>query len=165
MTEPQPQPNKWFTVPSPIRKLFRLFPLKIYPSNALPERCSPPSTEVPTLYVFVDERDALSGRPSFNPTCLRAQIALKIAGVKFRLAASNNHASPTGSLPFLLPSPGEDPVPASKIERYAREKGTAGMQDVESLRVQAYWALLDHRIRNFWVCPPRAAAWPSLQSP
>ena len=49
-------------------------------------------------------------------------------GVDFVTISSNNHASPSGALPFLLPAsnsknPGEAvvPVPAARIERWMRE--------------------------------------------
>lgn len=50
-------------------------------------------------------------------------------GINFVTISSNNHASPTGALPFLIPassseSPGEAalPVPSNRIERWILEK-------------------------------------------
>lgn len=50
-------------------------------------------------------------------------------GIDFVTISSNNHASPTGALPFLLPAsssknPGEAvlPVPSTRIERWIRER-------------------------------------------
>ena len=57
------------------------------------------------------------------------QAYLKFRGIDFFTISSNNHASPTGALPFLLPAsntknPGEAliPVPSTRIERWIREK-------------------------------------------
>lgn len=50
-------------------------------------------------------------------------------GIDFVTISSNNHASPTGALPFFLPAssskiPGEAvlPVPSTRIERWIRER-------------------------------------------
>ena len=69
---------------------------------------------------------------------------------------SNNHASPTGALPFILPksdtavaSPA--PVPSSKILKWAAVQ-KPGKADTSSMRTEAYASLLDHRIRSAWLC-------------
>lgn len=78
-----------------------------------------------------------------------------MAGVDHQLIASNNHASPTGVLPFLLPAQenGREklPVPAGKMLKYGREHGRM-VEEVPSMRYEAYQSLLDYRIRNAWVC-------------
>ena len=58
------------------------------------------------------------------------QAYLKFRSIDFVTISSNNHASPTGALPFFLPAsnsknPGEAllPVPSTRIERWIREKG------------------------------------------
>ncbi|KAI0171311.1 hypothetical protein BJ166DRAFT_589385 [Pestalotiopsis sp. NC0098] len=146
----------WFDVPAPLARLFRRFPLVTYPANDLPVR-SPKNRHLPTLYVFASEHDALKGLPSFNPSCLKWQTFLKLAGVEFRLISSTNHASPTGALPFLItPSTPSDfgsqvPVPSNKLERYALDHGAQKVPDVDTLRLEAYQSLLDHRIRNAWL--------------
>ncbi|KAK6089100.1 hypothetical protein SCUP234_00304 [Seiridium cupressi] len=142
----------WFDVPAPLARLFRRFPLVTYPPNELPIR-SPSSRHLPTLYVFVSDHDALRGWPSFNPSCLKWQLA----GVQFRIVPSTNHASPTGALPFLVPSStpsdadSQIPVPSNRLERYALDHGADKVPDIDSLRVDAYQSLLDHRIRNAWL--------------
>jgi metaxin len=87
-----------------------------------------------------------------------SQTFLNIAGIDHRLVSSNNHASPTGVLPFLLPSasylkdPQESPqpVPSNKFEKYAAEHG-GRVEESSSMRYEAYHSLLNHRIRNSWV--------------
>ena len=60
------------------------------------------------------------------------QAYLIFQGIAFITVSSNNHASPTGALPFLLPAqssknPGEAvfPVPSTRIERWVREKNAS----------------------------------------
>ena len=77
----------------------------------------------------------------------------------FVTTPSNNHASPTGALPFLstfkLPLDPLQPstlVPSTKLERWVQSHDFA-RQEPEGMRYEAYMALLDHRIRHAWVCP------------
>lgn len=85
------------------------------------------------------------------------QTFLKLAGVDFCLQSSNNHASPTGALPFLLPpnTPSESklqrPVPSNKLEQYALDNGKAKLSENIGTKIDAYESLLDHRIRNAWL--------------
>ena len=86
---------------------------------------------------------------------------MNIAGVDHRLVSSNNHASPSGSLPFLLPSSTSAPTPeaalpvaSNKLLKYAKEHGGI-VKESRNLRYEAYQSLLDHRIRNAWVSLPR----------
>lgn len=166
--------SNFFSVPAPIKQLFDVFPIVTYAPNALPQR-TPKSSRIPSLYVFSTDADAAAGKPSFNPTCLKWQVCLhsctfrrkilimmeqtflNIAGIDHRLISSNNHASPTGNLPFLLPpaptNPSQDalpPIPANKLVTYATERG-ARISESSSMRYDAYQSLLDHRIRNAWV--------------
>lgn len=112
---------------------------------------------------------------SCNP---RVQAYLRFAAVPHALAPSTNHASPTGSLPFLqpaLPSSPEHrldprlllPIPSSRLDSYARQHGSAPSHpaaspsssdttttttpDQRHRRQQAYQSLLDHPIRNAWL--------------
>ncbi|KAI8953546.1 hypothetical protein F4801DRAFT_576439 [Xylaria longipes] len=149
----------WFAIPAPLARLFKQFPLLTYPPNELPTR-SPEVRDVPTLYVFISDEDALKGLPSFNPSCLKWQTFLKLVGVDFCVRPSNNHASPTGALPFLLPpsTPGnprpQRPTPSNKLEQYALDNTKYKLpkfpKDIDS-RLEAYRSLLDHRIRNAWL--------------
>ncbi|KAL2157351.1 hypothetical protein VTH06DRAFT_6169 [Thermothelomyces fergusii] len=164
-------------IPRPLQRLFDSFPLRIYEPNELPERSRRlTSGDLPTLYVFSTESDARLGLPSFNPTCLKWQTLLRLAGLDFRTAPSTNHASPTGSLPFLLPprtspaptttspAPAPVPVPASDLLSFARKHRRParptidgagdGGSELPSLpgRARAYLALVTHSLRAAWLC-------------
>jgi metaxin len=85
------------------------------------------------------------------------QTFLKLAGVDHKIVSSNNNASPTGVLPFLLPgiksnSSQDDylPIPSSGFVKYAKKQGRK-VQEPQSMRYEAYQSLIDHRIRNAWV--------------
>ncbi|TGJ82125.1 hypothetical protein E0Z10_g6643 [Xylaria hypoxylon] len=154
---PRPQEaSDWFTIPAPLARLFKKFPLLTYPPNELPAR-SPDIRHVPTLYVFISDEDALKGLPSFNPSCLKWQTFLKLAGVDFCLRSSNNHASPTGALPFLLPpstpndTRSQRPIATNKLEQYGLDNGKPKLPESLGTRLEAYESLLDHRIRNAWL--------------
>ncbi|KAK8084868.1 hypothetical protein PG997_006139 [Apiospora hydei] len=148
--------SSWFTIPEPLRLVFKQFPLVTYAPNELPVR-SPSNRELPVLYVFGSDQDALKGLPSYNPSCLKWQTFLKLAGVQFRIAPSTNHASPTGALPFLIPpssstdAASQTPIPSNKLERYALERGSEKLADTAGSKLDAYQALLDNRIRNAWL--------------
>lgn len=43
-------------------------------------------------------------------------------------------------------------VASNRLQRWAREKGK-GREEPDSIRYEAYMALLDHRIRRAWVSP------------
>ncbi|KAI1380956.1 hypothetical protein F4677DRAFT_205599 [Hypoxylon crocopeplum] len=154
-TNPRPtNASGWLTIPAPLARLFKKFPLLTYPPNELPAR-SPNVRDVATLYVFISDQDALKGLPSFNPSCLKWQAFLKLAGVDFRLVSSNNHASPTGALPFLIPPSSNPatlaPVPSYELEQYAIEKGMYKIPDISSPKLEVYESLLDHQLRNGWL--------------
>ncbi|KAH0492350.1 hypothetical protein TgHK011_007308 [Trichoderma gracile] len=176
----------WFAVPAPVRELFKLFPLTTLPPESLPERSPDPSSSSsssrarPRLYVFARTwEDASNGRPSFNPQCLKWQTFLRIAGIDVDLVPSNNHASPSGALPFLLPptaaattpasssheTESAKPAPASKtattstipltgskIHRYAQDHATVATSlDSPPSRTEAYEALLSQSLRPAWL--------------
>lgn len=67
--------REFFSIPTPIKKLFDLVPVVVYPANPLPQR-APKSARIPSLYVFSKGRDAAAGRPSVNPSCLKWQVSL-----------------------------------------------------------------------------------------
>ncbi|KAJ6120722.1 hypothetical protein N7523_005002 [Penicillium sp. IBT 18751x] len=145
--------HDFFTVPAPIKRLFDRFPLTTYPPNDLPLR-SPSRRHQNQLYVFSDAKGARHGRPSFNPQCLKWQAYLKFVGIDFEVTPSNNHASPTGALPFLLPSlpagaPG--PIPSHKLQKWAIEQVHCEEEQQLNLRFEVYASLLDHRLRNAWL--------------
>ncbi|KAI0470736.1 hypothetical protein GGR56DRAFT_143302 [Xylariaceae sp. FL0804] len=149
-------PSRWFTVPAPLARLFKKFPILTYPPNEMPAR-SPNVRDVATLFIFISEDDALKGLPSFNPSCLKWQTFLKLASVHFGVLPSNNHASPSGALPFLLHHTGSNnskpppPVPSSRLEQYALDHGTPTVPDIPFHLLEAYETLLDYRIRDAWL--------------
>lgn len=63
-----------FSVPTPVKKIFDKVPIVIYPPNRLPQRSSS-CDNFPSLYVFSREQDAIVGKPSFNPSCLKWQVS------------------------------------------------------------------------------------------
>jgi metaxin len=69
-----PQSNRWFAVPRPIQYLFNHFPLHVYGPEDLPVRSPASVRQRPALYVFVADEDAVLGRPSYNPSCLKWQV-------------------------------------------------------------------------------------------
>lgn len=62
-----------FSIPAPVKALFDTVPVLTYPPNNLPQRAPKPA-RIPSLYVFIDEKDAAAGRPSYNPSCLKWQV-------------------------------------------------------------------------------------------
>lgn len=73
---------------------------------------------------------------------------------------SSNHASPTGSLPFLIPASLDasfstldtiSPIPSNKLQEWASKHGDTSKGEPENMRYDAYMSLLDHRIRNAWL--------------
>ncbi|KAL7901726.1 hypothetical protein HDV63DRAFT_54531 [Trichoderma sp. SZMC 28014] len=149
----------WFAVPAPVRELFKIFPLTTLPADPLPERSPERTRPRPRLYVFArTEQDARSGRPSFNPQCLKWQTFLRIAGVEVDIVPSTNHASPSGALPFLLPptiaqSSARPAIPltGSKIERYTKDHSSHEIPADSSSRIEAYEALLSQSLRPAWL--------------
>lgn len=72
---------------------------------------------------------------------------------------SNNHASPSGALPFLVPAgEAKQAVPASRLPQWAGENAkTPRGCNLEDPEVKAFLALVDTRVRDAWVStlPPR----------
>jgi metaxin len=85
---------------------------------------------------------------------LRVQAYLRFVGIDLQIVPSNNHASPTGALPFLLPAlPAGTtaPIPLSKLQKWAIEQVHCEEEQQLDVRFEVYASLLDHRIRNAWV--------------
>ena len=150
---PDASPSSWFSLPQPLRRVFDRFPLVTYPPNLLPQR-APGHHNENILYVFQSQEPARRDTPSFNPSCLKWQAYLKFHGIPLKTRPSNNHASPTGSLPFLLPASKDpqrpaSPVPSNRIARWVVSQG--GKEEAVHIRQEAYTALIDHTIRGAWL--------------
>lgn len=130
--------------------MFDRFPITTYSENSLPQRASA-SRSTHTFYMFTLKGERLSP----NPACLKWQIYLLINKVPFSAHSSNNHASPSGALPFILPATisKRDPLPqaisASKIQRWTETQGVK--EEKPDLTLDAYTSLLDQNIRNAWL--------------
>ncbi|CAE7022754.1 hypothetical protein PTNB73_02320 [Pyrenophora teres f. teres] len=151
----QPPPRSLFSVPAPIKQLFDQFPLLTYPVNDLPQR-APQHRNAHVLYVFTTDKGAIGGAPSYNPACLKWQAYLKFSKIPFQTASANNHASPSGSLPFMLPASPDpyketQPVPSGKLQRWALNNSESPIEEPGDSRYEAYHSLLDHRIRRAWL--------------
>ncbi|TKX23306.1 hypothetical protein C1H76_4373 [Elsinoe australis] len=164
-TPTRSSPSSWadiFTLPRLLKDLFSHFPLTTYGPNPLPSRSGPHHSPRPVLYIFATPAAAHRNEPSYNPTCLKWQTYLKLSGIEFDAVASNNHASPSGSLPFVLPAHagtagkagGKEgaPVPTGKIRRWVEDQ-CPGRQEEDKLamRREVYFSLLDHRLRRAWL--------------
>lgn len=130
--------------------MFDRFPIVTYNENSLPQRASG-SRSTHQFYMFTLKDERLSP----NPACLKWQIYLLINRVPFSTHSSNNHASPSGALPFLLPAtkskrdPLPQAIPSAKIQRWTE---TQDVKDEKTdLTLDAYTSLLDQNIRNAWL--------------
>ncbi|KAK6006185.1 hypothetical protein QM012_006595 [Aureobasidium pullulans] len=144
-----------FAVPPVIKQIFAKFPLSTYSANALPTR-SPTHRDQHTLYTWTTPEEASANKASFNPTCLKWQTYLLFQGIAFRSRSSNNHASPSGSLPFLIPANSSTPIASSKLESWAsthnsNSKSKAASSDTQSSRQDVYTSLLEHAVRRAWL--------------
>lgn len=86
-----------------------------------------------------------------------AKTYLKICGIDFVTVPSNNHASPSGSLPFLIPSAKDssapetgEVVPSNKLQKWATQHGQAS-EESPDVRYEAFLSLIDHNLRRAWV--------------
>ncbi|KAF2762771.1 hypothetical protein EJ05DRAFT_506453 [Pseudovirgaria hyperparasitica] len=193
----QPRSTSFWRIPGPLKTLFEAVPLHTYPANPLPQRAAqsllrrrrrlssssssspsstpdaaPPST--PSLWLWINP--AATDRLSFNPSCLRWQAYLAFLQIPVVLVPSNNHASPSGALPFLISntdssssSGGGGVVPSNKLRRWAEENSavadgnnnnedednddpTAAAQKREDdARHEAYISLVETSIRRAWL--------------
>ncbi|CUS14117.1 unnamed protein product [Tuber aestivum] len=145
-------------IPQFLKSLFDSFPLRTYPANPLPSRC-PKFGTTPSLYAFATPEDAVAGNPSFNPSCLKWQAYLKFYGVEFKTVPSNNHASPTGALPFIISqqksmseSMEVEVVPSDKLASWIEEHGCSlDVIDTDSAQVKAFLVLVNNQLRDAWL--------------
>ncbi|EEP79566.1 conserved hypothetical protein [Uncinocarpus reesii 1704] len=155
LPESPPRASSWIpSVPAPIKRVFDRFPLVTYPPNEIPSR-SPSSHDEPRLYMFSSLQGSKQSAPSHNPQCLKWQAYLNFRGIKYQIVPSNNHASLTGSLPFLLPAAESNdtvnPVPSNQLKRWVDGQLGHGKEETRDMRFDAYSSLLDHRLRNAWI--------------
>ncbi|KAG6038226.1 hypothetical protein E4U41_004419 [Claviceps citrina] len=150
-------PSSFFTAPQPIRKLFKLFPLRVYDTEPLPARAPERVRGRAKLHVFSTDEDARRGRPSYNPGCLKWQTYLRIANLEVDLVPSTNHASPSGALPYLLPASSDSrpdlPLTGSRIGQYAEKHSSPKLlpPGEATPRQEAYLSLLAQNIRPAWL--------------
>lgn len=147
------QSRPWFALPAPLRHVFDHFPLVTYPPNPLPQR-APAVRNENVLYIFQKTDRKSRDAPSYNPSCLKWQAYLKFNGIPLHTRPSNNHASPSGALPFLLPATNDpqrptSPVAANRIPKWVVSQG--GKEDPVHPGQDAYAALIDHNIRSAWL--------------
>jgi metaxin len=77
-------------------------------------------------------------------------------GVQFKTVAANNHASPTGVLPYLNAATSSpfasfsQPIPSNKILKWVTSQ-TEVADTISGTRYDAYTSLIDHRIRSAWL--------------
>jgi metaxin len=77
-------------------------------------------------------------------------------GVQFKTVAANNHASPTGVLPYLNPATSSpfasfsQPIPSNKILKWVTSQ-TEVAETISGMRYDVYNSLIDHRIRSAWL--------------
>ena len=144
--------KRWsfFQLPEPLRLAFSHFPLRSYEKNSLPT----PLRASPGVNVFYTFQRSPARSPSPNPSCLKFQALLEFYDIKYEPRPSNNHASPSGSLPFLLPASKPEqrpssPITGSKIPKWAATQ--AGRDDSLHAKEEAYSSLVDHNLRNAWL--------------
>lgn len=146
--------TNFFKLPAPLRQLFDTFPLLTYDENALPQRLKR-DTRQHRLYIFTYPPSTSKSSLSPNPACLKWQAYLLAKQITFKTIPSNNHASPSGALPYLEPASSSDeepesaPITSSKLQRWVENQ--TGTVDEQDIRLDAYSALIDHNIRNAWL--------------
>lgn len=144
--------RSWFRLPEPIRLLFNTFPLVTYDANPLPQR-APRQRGAHSLYLFTSSTDGPGTTLSSNPACLKWQAYLLFNNITFSIVPSNNHSSPSGSLPFLLPAPQYEnalsqAITANKISKWVRPHDADSEMNT---KLEIYIALIDQNIRNAWL--------------
>ncbi|PWI75373.1 mitochondrial outer membrane protein (Sam35) [Purpureocillium lilacinum] len=151
---PEQRAGGLFAVPGPVRQLFKLFPLCVYPAESLPARAPAQVRKRPRLQVHA-RHSSLENDLEANRKAHHVQAFLRIAGVDVEIVPSNNHASPSGALPFLLPASSDPrpdvPLTGSKIERYALDRSQYAMPDVSSSQFDAWLSILSQKIRPAWL--------------
>lgn len=96
------------------------------------------------------------------------QAYLKFNKIDFETKRSNNHASPSGALPYLQP-PLLAPVTTKNMMKWMVSQGCE--EGLSTSREDVYMTLIDHSIRNAWLyflyidgSNFKAVAWPAYIS-
>jgi hypothetical protein len=90
--------------------------------------------------------------------------------IPFISVPSNNHASPSGALPFLIPASSSNqtsppvPIPSHKLLKWSSEEANLPSPPT-GLRYDAYQSLLDVQIRRAWVRSSFPQCTPSSSLP
>ncbi|KAL5606111.1 uncharacterized protein BROUX77_003304 [Berkeleyomyces rouxiae] len=137
--------SSWITAPQFIVRLFTRFPLATFEPNALPCNTPAVSDTHASLFVFAEAPNRLS----YNPTCLKWQAYLRFARFDYVSLPSTNHASPSGSLPFLLPADTRVAVPCTDPATLPLPMPSAPPPPPP--RSTTYAALLDASLRPAWL--------------
>lgn len=145
--------HSWLALPAPLRTIFNTFPLVTYDKSNLPQR-APINRHLNSLYIFTFPNDPSAIKLSPNPACLKWQAYLLVNKIPFRPVPSTNHASPSGSLPFLIPAsksnePQSSPLTSNKIQKWAADR--IQVQDLQDIRLDPYFSLIDQDVRNAWL--------------
>ncbi|KAK6332491.1 hypothetical protein TWF730_004157 [Orbilia blumenaviensis] len=164
--------------PTFIRRLFSQFPLVTHPVDPHPltvDDFQPSSSSTSssssssskcenTLYSFTTCADSKTA--SFNPACLKWQTYLRIRSIPFKTQPSNNHASPSGALPFMIVSPSSSSsssssserksqtIPSGKLARWIDEHATIGSVntvDTDGGDYRAFLSLVEGAVRDAWL--------------
>ena len=143
------RPRSVFALPVPIRRLFDKFPLSTYSENVLPQRATR-LRGTNSFYMFVFKDMTLSP----NPACLKWQIFLVTQGITIQTVPSNNHASPSGALPFLLQSPKKKDIQSqaivsSKMQRWVENQ--CANNEMPPSQLDVYTSLIDTNLRSAWL--------------
>jgi len=165
-----------FSIPPPLKLLFDRVPLITYAANDQPHRSSSLLHGLEhKLFIWTSSKGAEHNAASFNPSCLIWQVGspkslsatflqgltfllkvyLLFHNVPFRTVPSNNHASPSGQLPFVIPGAEKKPpfegsvVTTAELQRWAKRRDTP--PESLKLRRDVYMSLVDGPIRRAWV--------------
>lgn len=84
---------------------------------------------------------------------------MKFNGIEFKTVPSNNHASPTGALPFMISqqksvseSTETTVIPSNKLAAWIEKHGYSLEEaDMDSARAKAFLALVNAQLRDAWV--------------
>ncbi|KAG6252033.1 hypothetical protein E4U24_000840, partial [Claviceps purpurea] len=105
-------------------------------------------------YMFIQSQSEAKNKDQAHTADI-PKTFLRIANLQVDLVPSTNHASPSGSLPYLLPSSSDSrpdiPLTGFHIANYAQKHSTQPLPPTESTpRQEAFLSLLGQNIRPAW---------------